>query len=245
MNIIKSMVLLCTVLVTACNSAGVKSDAAAPVEAAAPATAAPNSTAPKTSAPVESQQAAEPVAQGASSKQIELIANRVTAVQDHLLQLKAQNSELQLQSQSVLQNLSGLKQDIETLAASSLEKPEATEPSEPVDPAALNSVLDQITMMANELGTQVQDGAYRVVTSYTAKGQWVLIRFHRYTGETWLADQNQWHPLEELVETSTSEYEVVLLRADKDVKGYVAARIDRLSGETWWLKQNTWQSFIP
>lgn len=228
MNIIKSMVLLCTVLVTACNSAGVKSDASTPSDAPQ------KPTAQESSAPVE--------AQGASSKQIELIANRVTAVQDHLLQLKAQNSELQLQSQSVLQSLGGLKKDIETLAAT---VPAEAEAVEPVDPASLNSVLDQITMMANELGTQVQDGAYRVVTSYTAKGQWVLIRFHRYTGETWLADQNQWHPLEELVETSTSEYEVVLLRADKDVKGYVAARIDRLSGETWWLKQNTWQSFIP
>ena len=238
MNIMKSMILLCTVLVTACNSAGVKSDAAAPVAATNP-----NSSAQQSSAPVQSQQSAQPVAaEGASNKQIELIANRVTAVQDHLLQLKAQNSELQLLNQSVLQSLSGLKTDIETLSSAA---PAESEGEEPTDPAALNAVLDQITMMANELGTQVQDGAYRVVTSYTAKGQWVLIRFHRYTGETWLADQNQWHALEELVPTSTSEYDVVLLRADKDVKGYVAARIDRLSGETWWLKQNTWQSFIP
>lgn len=236
MNIMKSMILLCTVLVTACNSAGVKSDAAAP-------TAAPNPSAQQSSAPVQTQQPAQSVEpEAVNNNQIELIANRVTAVQDHLLQLKAQNSELQLINQSVLQSLSGLKTDIETLSAV---VPAESERGEPVDPAALNAVLDQITMMANELGTQVQDGAFRVVSSYTAKGQWVLIRFHRYTGETWLADQNQWHPLKELAKTNTSEYDVVLLRADKDVKGYVAARIDRLSGETWWLKQDTWLSFIP
>ncbi len=71
----------------------------------------------------------------------------------------------------------------------------------------------------------------------------MLIRYHRYSGETWLADQGQWNLLEESGSTGTAEYEVRLSRADKDVKGYVAARVDRINGTVWWLKQDTWQPY--
>lgn len=172
--------------------------------------------------------------------QLDMLANRMTAVQDHLLQLKSQNGQLQRQNQELALKLQVLTNDLQSFAASASN----TTPSEPASPDAFNGVLDQITMMANELGSQVQDGAYQIASTYTAKGQWVLIRFHRYTGEAWLADKGQWNLLEESGATGTAEYEVTVLRADNDVKGYVVARINKISGETWWLKQDTWQPYV-
>ncbi|WP_292959242.1 hypothetical protein, partial [Neptuniibacter sp. UBA6509] len=175
-----------------------------------------------------------------SVDQFELIGNRMTAVQDHLLQIKSQSAQLQQQNQALSIQLQSLQTDVQALALNN----EAVPVQEAAQPDAFNGVLDQITMMANELSSQVQDGAFRVVSAYTAKGQWVLIRFHRFTGETWLADKGQWNQLDESAATGTAEYEVVLLRADKDIKGYVAARINRITGESWWLKQNVWQPYL-
>lgn len=228
MKYLKSLVLLSSLAVTACNSAGVK----------------PETNTTPVAAGQQAPGAQPPQQPAASAQAIEQLEGRITAVQDHLLQLKAQTSELQLQHNAVLQMLDNLKRSFEDMQAAAIDS-SAAEADQAADPTEMNAVLDQITMMANELSTQVQDGPFRVVTAYTAKGQWVLIRFHRYTGESWLADQNQWHALEEVSTPGTAEYDVVLLRADKDVKGYVVARINRISGETWWLKQNTWQSFIP
>jgi hypothetical protein len=71
----------------------------------------------------------------------------------------------------------------------------------------------------------------------------VLVRYDRFSGQTWLADQGVWQPLLDPAPLSRSDYEVQLTRADNDIKGYVAARLDRRNGDTWWLKQDTWQKF--
>jgi len=241
---IKAAVFILTAIgLTACNAAGTKPDAAAPgmAEATAGATAG-------TTAAENSETSAQAKPQSNNSKmaaantpvdKLELIGNRMTAVQDHLLQIKSQAGQLQQQNQALSLQLQSLKTELQVLAAV-----EPQQNQEAPQPDTFNGVLDQITMMANELSSQVQDGAFRVVSAYTAKGQWVLIRFHRFTGETWLADKGQWNLLDESGETGTAEYEVVLLRADKDIKGYVAARINRISGESWWLKQNIWQPYL-
>lgn len=229
------VIVLCSVLVlTACNAAGVKSEAENASNTGQP------SVSPPTKAVPQPTKKPAPSSELQPASQLDIIANRMTAVQDHLLQLKSQAGRLQQQNQELALQLQGLAREVQTMA---VEPAESTQ-SEPVSPDAFNGVLDQITMMANELGSQVQDGAFRIASAYTSKGQWVLIRFHRFTGEAWLADKGQWQLLEESGRTGTAEYEVVLLRADNDVKGYVAARINRISGDTWWLKQNTWQPYV-
>jgi len=237
---IKAAVFILTAIgLTACNAAGTKPDAAAPgmAEAVADSSTVENSEASVQAKPQSNN--SKMAAANAPVDKLELIGNRMTAVQDHLLQIKSQAGQLQQQNQALSLQLQSLKTELQVLAAV-----EPQQNQEAPQPDTFNGVLDQITMMANELSSQVQDGAFRVVSAYTAKGQWVLIRFHRFTGETWLADKGQWNLLDESGETGTAEYEVVLLRADKDIKGYVAARINRISGESWWLKQNIWQPYL-
>lgn len=83
-------------------------------------------------------------------------------------------------------------------------------------------------------------GTYGIVSSYTARKQWVLIRFDRQTGETWLANSSGWNALGEPSELAVSQYDVHLIRADQDSKGYVASRIDQRTGDTWWLNKDRW-----
>lgn len=211
MKLLHSAVLLSAVLLTACNSAGVKpqsaGDDAVPAEELA---SAERQVVTPPKQPINT--AAAPAAQ--KPQQIELIANRLTAVQDHLLQIKSQAAQLQQQNQALslqLQQLQG--------ALSSVPQADgAAEPAAAPDAAEFNGVLDQITMLANEMSNQVQNGAFQITSAYTAKGEWVLIRYHRYSGETWLADKGQWIRLEESTSTGTAEYDVVLLRAEQDVK---------------------------
>lgn len=172
--------------------------------------------------------------------QLDMLSNRLISVQEHLLHVKNQTSELQQVNRALLSRVQALQAQL-NISDSSVNVGSADAGN---DTGSLDAVLDQVTALVNEVGNQVQDGAFRVVTAYTAKGQWVLIRYHRYTGETWLADLGRWNLLEETTGTATSDYEVVLLRADKDAKGYVASRIDRVSGDTWWLNENTWKSYI-
>ncbi len=99
----------------------------------------------------------------------------------------------------------------------------------------LKSVLSKLEAISPE-----DNGAFGIVSSYTARKQWVLIRFDRQTGETWLADNSGWNALAESTELGVSQYDVHLIRADQDSKGYVASRIDRRTGDTWWLNKNRW-----
>lgn len=232
--IIKASVIVFAIIgLTACNATGVKPEGEMAKESAdMDGTTQPPGSPPAPQKPLINQ-GDVPV------DKLELIGNRMTAVQDHLLQIKSQAGQLQQQNQALSLQLQSLKTDLQTMAVTEPSQVQAVQ-----EPDAFNGVLDQITMMANELSSQVQDGAYRIASAYTAKGQWVLIRVHRFTGETWLADKGQWNQLEESGETGTAEYEVVLLRADKDIKGYVAARINRISGESWWLKQDVWQPYL-
>ena len=237
MSISRLFFLSMILFLTACGSSGVKLESTEQAQAEQQETAInPQRQITDRSPQAKKQQVIEE-----PPSELDMIANRLTAVQDHLLQIKAQSAEMQLQNQALFVQLQSLKTGLFDADAATTN---AKANGQQGDPEAFNSVLDQITMMANELSSQVQDGPYRVASSYTSKGQWVLIRYHRYSGETWLADQGQWNLLEESGTRTTSEYEVTVLRADKDVKGYVASRIDRISGDTWWLKQNTWQPYL-
>ena len=247
---VKALILSSTLVLAACNATGVKpngadsesqsSDAANDANPQATSQNAENTSGNQSQAVNPSASSSGNNSSSSNLSTLDTLANRMTAVQDHLLQLRSQTGELQQAQRTLVAQL----QAIQTQLAISGGDAQFLEPTEPADVNELNGLLDQITLMVNELSTQTQGGAFHVVSTYTQKGQWVLIRFHRYTGETWLADQGQWNLLEESSTTGSSEYDVVLLRADSDVKGYVASRVDRISGDTWWLKQNTWQPYL-
>jgi regulator of replication initiation timing len=228
------LLLLMTSVLSACNAAGVQPEP-------------PVSEQAQSAKPVVkpermvSSHSPQPQSKATDSELVTL-TNRLTAVQEQLLQLKAQTAEMHQQNQALLIHIQSVKDQVASISQAQPDATDAT--SAETTEADFNGVLDQLTLLANELGNKVQDGPFRISSAYTDKGQWVLIRYHRFTGEAWLADKGQWNLLEESGGTGTSEYEVVLLKADKDVKGYVAARIDRINGDTWWLKQDTWQPFV-
>ncbi|WP_020683449.1 hypothetical protein [Marinobacterium rhizophilum] len=211
---------------------------------------APEESAPASAAPVRSgQSSAENSAAGASAtpgdealqRNLDTLANRLTLVQEQLIQIKAQGAELSEQSNTALARLQMLSSDASQAGAEDGGASDA--PSVSAAPEQLAGLIDQLSQIANELSLSGVGDRYRIAADYTGAGQWILIRYDRFNGESWLADQGAWQPLLETVPLERSEYEVQLTRADNDIKGYVAARLDRRNGDSWWLKQDTWQKF--
>ena len=108
---------------------------------------------------------------------------------------------------------------------------------------AVDDAINQLLQVVNQLGFSEGGDQYAVATTYTAKGAWILLRYRSDTGETWLADNGGWIPLEEEGELYPSRYRIQLSRADQDLKGYVAVRIDQQSGQVWWLNDRLWQVY--
>ncbi|UTW13592.1 hypothetical protein [Marinobacterium rhizophilum] len=233
----------------ACLLAGCVANAPVPAQPDAPVPAAPAGTgeAAKADAPAapptgagkrsDAQAAGDEVLQ----RNLDTLANRLTLVQEQLIQIKAQGADLSVQSETALarlQMLTGTPARGGDAGADVTASPEAA-------PEQLASLIDQLSQIANELSLAAVGDRYRIAADYTDGGQWVLIRYDRFTGESWLADQGSWQPLLESGALESSDYEIQLsgARADKDIKGYVAARLDRRTGDSWWLKQNTWQKF--
>lgn len=169
---------------------------------------------------------------------VEQMTNRLTAVQEQLLNVRSQSARQLEQLQSLQVQLATMAQDLRRGPVPQATGNGAAEPPSGEEFALL---LDQMAQTANEISMQMQDGSYRFASCYTASGQWILIRYDRYTGESWLADGGVWMALDDAGALNGSIYEVKLERADKDVKGFVAARLDRQTGQVWWLKQNSWQ----
>ncbi len=173
---------------------------------------------------------------------LESLANRLTLMQEQLIQLKAQGAEISQQSETALARLQMLTgQSANNVAAQDGPVSESAVPAE--SPQQLASLIDQLSGIANELQLSGVGDSYRIVADYTGSGQWVLVRYDRFSGETWLADHGIWQPLSDPLPLSRSDYDVQLTRADNDIKGYVAARLDKRNGDTWWLKQDAWQKF--
>lgn len=236
---LRILFLLITLTLTACNSSGVKSEA--PQQASDQSSAQPAESAVKPERKVTTKPMQPQGGSVANQTEPNELTGRLTAVQEQLLQIKTQTAQMNQQNQALFIHIQSIKD-----AIMSMQTPEASPETAnaPADAEAFNGVLDQLTLVANQLGNSVEEGPYKVTSAYTAKGQWVLIRYNRFTGQSWLADQGQWNLLEENGATGRSDYEVVVLRADNDVKGYVAARLDTVNGDAWWLRQDIWQPFV-
>lgn len=189
--------------------------------------------APSPSQPQQEQTAtANDIAQHPSARtngDYAYLSGQLTTLQEQVIQIRANTAELKKNLQVVLARMQMPTGQSIPVAQNSA----ATGP----DPQ-----LDRLNQQINSLLEQTE-GSFALASGYTAKGQWVLIRYDRYTGETWLADKGSWIALQEQDVIQPSLFSIQIRRADKDIKGYVAARVDQRSGETWWLKQNRWLIF--
>lgn len=216
-NRITILALLSGFALVGCNAAGVQSDQSVG-QAPAPASV----TIPAT----DFDQAA----------QFEQLNGRITLLQEQFLELKVQNS-------AVAERLQLLLTQFQVLAQAVKKPPEASK-APAADTSELMRRLDQQLVELQQLAPELGGGdPFKLATCYTAKGQWVLIRYNRFSGESWISATNSWKPLAEELTPSISSYEVQLLPAKGDVKGYVAARVDQNSGETWWLNRNAWVKY--
>ncbi|SFG95173.1 hypothetical protein [Neptunomonas qingdaonensis] len=229
-----SVITLC-LLISGCQTASVVPASSGATEpSTGPSDA--GASAQQTAAPEPVKQQVPVAAKPARTDNIEYLSGQLSTMQEQIIQIKADTFELKQTSQILLARLQMLAnksgesvatgEEAGTGVASTTEKPD----------------LDQLTARLNTL-LKRSDAQYQLASGYTAKGEWVLIRYDRLTGESWLADQGRWNLLNESEEVIPSVFSIQLLRADKDVKGYVVARIDQITGQSWWLKQDTWLMF--
>ncbi len=166
----------------------------------------------------------------ASPDDISRLQAQVTALQEQLIKVTSDTGAILKLSQILIAN-----NQVQTASSSATDSQANNKKTARNSSGSLKKVLQKLEDIApNSLG------AFGIVSSYTAGKQWVLIRFNRQTGETWLADNSGWNALSEIEELEISQYDVHLIRADQDKKGYVASRIDRRTGDTWWLNKKQW-----
>ncbi|EPJ53588.1 MAG: hypothetical protein OFPI_10290 [Osedax symbiont Rs2] len=169
----------------------------------------------------------------ASPDSLSRLQAQITALQEQVIKLSSETNSILKNSQLLVASSQMQNAALQGTAVTDKDKNQAVKKT----PAnqSLNTILKRIEGMSPS-----PKGAFGIVSSYTASKQWVLIRFDRQTGETWLADNEGWNALSENSELQISQYDVHLIRADQDKKGYVASRIDQRSGETWWLNKKQW-----
>lgn len=230
-----SVVALC-LLISGCQTAAVVSDSSGATEPS------------DAEASVQQTAAAEPVKQTAPvaprparTDNIEYLSGQLSTMQEQVIQIKADTFELKQTSQVLLARIQMLANKPGQSVVSA-DKSGVDESGADVATMAESPDLDQLTARINTL-LKRSDAQYQLASGYTAKGQWVLIRYDRLTGESWLADQGRWNLLQESEAVMPSVFSIQLLRADKDIKGYVVARIDQVSGQSWWLNEDTWLMF--
>ncbi|WP_417221836.1 hypothetical protein [Amphritea sp.] len=219
MNRVAALTFLSLFTLAGCNAANVQPDNASMAES-----------------PVAP--AAVAVDQGA---QFDQLNSRITLLQEQFLELKVQNSAVAERVQLLLTQFQVLAQEVKRSSGAT---PAAAPPNNEMQEmmARLDQQLIELQQLAPELGG---GDPFKLASCYTAKGQWVMIRYNRFSGESWISAANSWQPLEEADAPAISSYDVQLLRANGDVKGYVAARIDHNTGESWWLNQTTWVKYQP
>lgn len=187
--------------------------------------AAPINNPPPPPAPVRTPAANNQIA---SPDALSRIQSQLTALQEQVIKLSGDTLAILQLSQLTVANGQMSTANQQQVVSSTANPQEMNGDS-------LNEILKKLEDIAPS-----PTAAFGIVSSYTASKQWVLIRFDRYTGETWLADNRGWNALGEQSELSISQYDVHLIRADQDKKGYVASRIDQRTGDTWWLNKKQW-----
>lgn len=227
-------------ILTGCNGANVQPEAAGQEGASAGAES-------QAGTATQASQPASPVSVSpAQMEALENINSRITLLQEQVLQLKVQNGALAERSQLLLTQFQVLAQDVKmNNRGQSGQQNSAGQQSQPAPGTdQLIRRLDQQLMELEQLSPALGGGnAFRLATTYTAKRQWILVRYNRLTGESWISEGGSWVPLGDDYELPISEYEIQISSAAADAKGYVAARIDNNTGDTWWLNDQQWVSY--
>lgn len=222
MKAIIPFIVAAVLSLSGCNAANIQPQPAVPP---APVAAAPDNSAQQTQ---QTQQ----------TQQFETLNGRITLLQEQVLALKVQNAAVSEKAQLLLNQFQVLAQNMSRAGTNHESE------SSPQQLELLLSRLDQqlveLQQAAPELGV---GNPFLLATCYTARGKWKLIRYNRFSGESWISADNSWQALGEEQAPAISSYEVQLLRANGDVKGYVAARIDQNTGDTWWLNDDTWVKY--
>lgn len=230
--------LLLTVLLAGCNATSQTLPQGEPVlvERGEQATGGPEQAPAR---PVEAQTApAMP-----SQNQFDQLSGRLTLMQEQLLQLRSDNQLLMEQNKMVLNRLQLITSSV-TMAAPSADQQNVAPSSGGSE--QLDMAIGQLMQVLNEVDNPaVQGGEYSIATTYTRNGDWILLRYHRSSGATWLADSGEWSELQEQQAPEQGSYQVLVHRADQDRKGYVAVRVDGVSGRSWWLNDTRWQEYTP
>lgn len=249
MRIIKFVPLLLSALLLGCNATNqTQPESASVEEAQAPQADDSQATEPSADQPARDDRSRPvqqtPVASALSEQsRFDQLGGRLTLIQEQLLQLRSDSQRLQEQNQMVLNRL----QLLSSSAAAETENGEEAEASGAADGGGeqLDMAIGQLMQVLNSLdNTGSSGGEYALSTTYTRSGDWILLRYHRLNGSTWLADSGEWRPLQEQQTPSRGDYDVLLHRADQDRKGYVGVRIDRNTGRSWWLNDTRWQEYI-
>ncbi|WP_151705554.1 hypothetical protein [Nitrincola alkalilacustris] len=176
------------------------------------------------------------------SSQLDQLTGRLTLLQEQVIQIRSGTQQLMEQNQILLSRLQMLTES-RALAQSSggagMDEDMAEQLVQDID-AAISQLMQVANMQSPEA---MVSGPYRIVSAYTRSGDWIVLRYHTESGESWLAERGGWIPLKESSSPRSSSFEISVQRADQDQKGYVATRIDRRSGRSWWLNGDTWQAF--
>lgn len=179
----------------------------------------------------------------ALSNQIDQLMGRLTLVQEQVINQRALAQQQLELSQAILQRVQLMTNT--ALIDETLPAAQTGAASEGQD-AQLDAALNQLLQIANEMQLNGSQGSpdlpWDVASAVTSKG-WILVRYRRDTGESWIAEKGSWTLLKEESTLSSGTFSVQLERRDTDSKGYVAVRLDRTTGATWWLNDRTWQAY--
>lgn len=181
----------------------------------------------------------------ASAIRFDSVEQRITLMQEKLIELNLKLEQAGRQNQLQLATLQQLQQDSIRAQVQSQRNNAASNPGTLDQLTELVYRLEQMSSESQEQGTVASaqsQSNYRLASVYGAKG-WVVLKYDSSTGEGWLAEAGDWKPIEEVGVLPESQYQVLIQLAPDDIKGYVAARIDSGNGITWWLKDNQWEPF--
>lgn len=220
----------CLMVLTGCNAANVQPEQPAAQEL-----------------PLPEQTAAVPIVSAEQEMaEFEKLNGRITLMQEQFMELKMQNTSVAERVQLLLTQFQLLAQEVKRAAMKMPGEHEVAQDASPPreNVAELMLRLDQQLIELQQIAPELGGGnPFQLATAYTAKGQWILIRYNRFSGESWISGNGNWQPLLEEQSPAISSYEIQLLRANGDVKGYVAARIDQNTGDSWWLNRDTWVKY--
>lgn len=189
--------------------------------------------------------AAEP---GAVSNSIQSgfdqLSGRLTLLQEQVLQLRTHSQQLLEQNRMLLNRMQLLTASAPASATPSVADERAEGTGDVDATGQLDAAIGQLMQLMNQMDTP-EGGAeqFALAMTYTRQGAWILLRYDRSSGQTWLADGGSWRLIDDVDYLGGSSYRVLVHRADQDTKGYVAVRIDEQTGDSWWLNGDRWQEY--